>query len=145
MISKRDKHYIEMCFSAARDLTRVGGARVVALLVYKQIHAWGQNQDKTHPLQAQYGRHVDAIFLHAEIDALRNMLRQLDPDDLRHCTLYIARAKHASDSKRTPMIYGEAKPCCSATGGCQAAIKAFRIKRVVYTTDDQTIEEMIMS
>lgn len=144
MISKRDRHYINMCFTAARDISREGvrrmsGAKIAALLVYKNtnIIAWGQNQEKTHPLQAQFAKNKEAIYLHAEIDAIRNMLRQLDPDEMRHCTLYIARAKYTDDSKKE-MIFGEAKPCT----GCEAAIIAFEIKRVVYTTDNQKIIEL---
>lgn len=137
MISKRDAHYINMCYTVARDLDRVAGARVVALLVFKNITAWGQNSGKTHPLQAQYGRNEEAIYLHAEIDAIRNMLRQLDPDDLKRCTMYVARAKYVDGTKRE-MVFGEAKPC----SGCQGAIKAFRIKKVVYTTDSGIIAEL---
>ncbi|NJO63611.1 MAG: hypothetical protein HC836_37110 [Richelia sp. RM2_1_2] len=136
MITKRDRAYIDMCFTAARDLNRTGGARVVALLVYKNMLAWGQNSNKTHPLQAQYGKNDEAIYLHAEIDAIRSMLRLMDPDDLRHCTLYVARAKWNNGDKKK-MLFGEARPC----EGCQGAIKAFRIKRVIYTNDHGGIEE----
>ena len=143
MITKRDRHYMNLVFAAARDNERDGprrmsGAKIAALLVFKNtnIVAWGRNQEKTHPLQAQYAKHEEAIYLHAEIDAIRNMLRQLDPDELRHCTMYIARSKYVDDKKRIS-IYGEAKPCI----GCQGAIEAFRIKKVLYTTDDQTIKE----
>ena len=139
MITKRDRYNINLCYTAARDLNKFSGARVMALLMYKNTNvlAWGQNQEKTHPLQAQYAKNEEAIYLHAEIDALRNMLRHLDPDDLRHCTLYVARAKYINGMKKE-MIYGNAKPC----SGCQAAIKAFQIKRVVYTTDNQDLAEL---
>ena len=138
MITKKDRNYIDLCYTAARDLERSAGARVIALLVYKNTHikAWGRNSGKTHPLQAQFQKNEDAIYLHAEIDSIRNMLRQLDPDELRHCTLYIARAKYVDGTKKK-MVYGEAKPCT----GCQSAILAFRIKKVVYTSDDQQIVE----
>lgn len=146
MITKRDRHYIDICFTAARDLKRTGGARIIALLIYKNtnILAWGHNQEKTHPLQAQYAKNDKALFLHAEIDAIRNMLRQLDPDDMRHCTLYVARAKYDNNLKKE-IVYGEAKPCIgrqAAINGCQAAITAFQLKKVLYTTDDGTIEEL---
>ena len=139
MITKKDQNYINMCFTAARDLNKFSGARVTALLIYKNTNvlAWGQNQNKTHPLQAQYAKNSESIFLHSEIDALRSMLRQLDPDDLRHCTLYVARAKYVN-SARKEMIYGNAKPCT----GCTNAIEAFRIKKVVYSTDEQDIAEL---
>lgn len=131
MITNRDRHYINLCFTAARDLDRVGGARIVALLVYKNNIAWGQNQSKSHPFQAQYGKNTEAIYLHAEVDAIKNMLRHMDPDEMRRCTLYVARAKWDGGDKKN-MIYGEAKPC----SGCQSAITAFQIKKVVYTTDN---------
>lgn len=138
MITKRDRNYANMCFTAARDLDRTGGARIVALLVCKNLLAWGQNSSKTHPLQAQYGKNDEAIHLHAEIDAIRSMLRLMDPEELSRCTLYIARAKWDSgDLKKKRMVFGEARPCA----GCQSAIKAFRIKRVVYTTDAGELEE----
>lgn len=137
MITKRDRHFINLCFTAARDNNRVSGARIVALLVYKGTYAWGRNQEKTHPLQDQYKKNKDAIYLHAEIDCIRNMLRQMDPDDLGRCTMYIARAKYENGEKNE-MVFGEAKPC----EGCQSAITAFRIKKVIYTTDEQAIARL---
>lgn len=86
----------------------------------RRIVSAGLNSKKTHPLQAKYGNNRFSIHLHAEIAAI---LRASE-DDLEGSTLYVARS--LKDGSRAL-----AKPC----EGCQRAIKDFKIKRVVYTTE----------
>jgi tRNA(Arg) A34 adenosine deaminase TadA len=149
MITKRDQQFIHLCFTAARDLPKVAGARVVAALVYKnKVVAWGYNSKKTHPLQGKFGRNRDSIYLHAEIDAIKNGISELacrantskhyvDVSELSRYTLYVARAKCAPHNKQI-MLFGEAKPC----EGCMEAIEHFNLKRVVYTADNQELVEL---
>lgn len=80
----------------------------------------GFNSRKTHPLAKRFGRHEDAICLHAEIDAIRNCLRC--GDDPEGGTMYVARVL----KNGKPAL---AKPC----EGCQRAIVAFGIRDVFWT------------
>ena len=80
-------------------------------------------------MQARYGKNQDAIFLHSEIDAIKNAIRNISLDQLTRSTLYVARLKRDTDAKTH--IQGLACPC----DGCAKAIAAFNIKRVVYTLD----------
>jgi deoxycytidylate deaminase len=61
-------------------------ARLAAALVYRnEIIAMGTNKNKTHPFQKKYASNADAIFLHAEIDAICNALRNHKvPQTIRH-------------------------------------------------------------
>lgn len=136
MITKKDRNYINMCYAVARDIDQFSGARVCAAIVVKnKIIALGINQRKTHPLQAHYTDHKEKIFLHAEIDCIIRALKQINANDFRKATIYIARAKQkCGDTNK--FIYGIAKPCM----GCMTAIKNLNIKKIVYTTDDQNLD-----
>jgi tRNA(Arg) A34 adenosine deaminase TadA len=103
---------------------------------------------KSHPLQAEFGRNRDSIYLHAEIDAIRNGIADIaqranankhyvDVSELEKYTLYVARAK-CSDRNKNIFVFGEAKPC----EGCMGAIEHFSLKRVVYTADSQELIEL---
>ena len=51
-------------------------ARLAAALVKNnKIISFGINRKKTDPLQAKFGKNKDAIYLHAEIHAIKNALR----------------------------------------------------------------------
>lgn len=90
----------------------------------------GVNSKKTHPLQARFRKNEHAIFLHAEIDAIKKALGQMNVDDFSRCDIYIARAK-----KLTPIdtehSWGLSRPC----PGCLRAIMQFGFKRIIYTTE----------
>jgi len=84
---------------------------------------------KSHPFQKTYAKHKEAIYIHAEVDAIKNALNQrIDLDIISRSTLYICRQK-IIDKKWTP---GIARPC----SGCQRCIAAFDIKEVIYSLDD---------
>jgi len=111
-------------------------ARIAAALVYKnEILAIGTNKNKTHPLQGRYAKHEEAIFLHAEIDAIANALRRYDADTVAKSKLYIYRCKW-THSKKPVITQGLAKPC----EGCMRAIVAFDIKHVCYSLEDEGYE-----
>lgn len=84
---------------------------------------------KSHPFQKMYSKHPAAIYIHAEVSAIKNAVNQrIDSDIIARSTLYIARQK-IIDNKWTS---GLARPC----SGCQRCIAAFDIKQVVYSLDN---------
>lgn len=108
-----------------------------AIVRNNKIISIGMNSMKSHPLQAKYGKNQHAIFLHAEISAIKNALREIDVDDFHKCDIYIARIKKEKPFTKK-YIWGLARPCA----GCERAIAEFGIKRVVYTCDDGNHEVM---
>lgn len=128
-------------FSLCQDLhnepnsTRLpGGARMVAALYVKnELVSIGWNQRKTSPFQAQFGKNQEAIYLHAELHAIKSALRTWSEADLIRAktTLFICRAKRTH--RAGPFIRGLAKPC----SGCMGALGKdwYKIKTVVYSLD----------
>lgn len=108
--------------------------KIAAGIVYKKhLVATGINSYKTHPMMWEFGKNQDALFLHAEVDAIKNALRLITQDQLARCDMYIVRVKK-EDGKRG-WFQGLAKPC----RGCQRAIETFNLRNVYYTTDDNKI------
>lgn len=107
--------------------------KLTAILVYKRdIVSIGNNGLRTHPLQKKYGKNEEAIFLHAEIDAIAQGLNHISREELKASTLYVHRVKRNSPIKhKAEWVDGLACPC----DGCQGAIHAFGIKRVIYSTN----------
>lgn len=98
--------------------------RIVAAVVYKgRIVAIGKNQNKTHPVAAQYSKHRSAIYLHAEVDAINKAKRKLK--DLSKAEIYILRLKQDG-------TYGLCAPC----EGCSRCIKDNGIKKITYTENE---------
>lgn len=94
-----------------------------AIVKRNRVLGFGCNRMKTHPMQARFGKNGDAIFLHAEINAIRNSLKSYRIEDLAGSTLVVLR--------RTSKKYGMSRPC----NGCMKAILEFDIKSVIYSTD----------
>lgn len=93
-----------------------------AVIVYRnRIISIGSNSKKTHPLARTYSKHPEAIYLHAEIDAI---IKIKDSSILKDSSIYIARKKNNG-------FCGLSKPC----NGCMAAISHFDIAHVNYTID----------
>lgn len=110
----------------------VSRQRLAACLVYKnELISIGTNKFKTHPIAKQFSKHEEAIYLHAEIDCIKNALRVVDVDFLSKCTMYVLRVKHP-DHDHKQFVRGMAKPC----PGCEMGINTFGIKKVYFTTDD---------
>lgn len=110
----------------------VSRQRLAAILVYKnEVLAIGYNKRKSHPFQRQFAKHEEAIYLHAEIDCIKNALRLYDEEMISKATMYVLRVKRPDDDHKA-FVRGLAKPCC----GCERAIAAFDIKKVYYTTDE---------
>lgn len=130
-MSKRDRRILEDLFTLASDMKNdplAHRAHLASCLVYRnRIVAYGVNQLKTHPFQAQFGRNADAIYWHSETQCIHNALKRINEDMLSSCTLYIARSKIVEGRE----VIGLAKPC----PGCTGAIKHYRIPKVVYTNN----------
>lgn len=114
-------------------------ARLSAAIVKNnRLISIGINRKKSDPLQAKYSKNKDAIFLHAEIHAIKNALKEYDVKDLEDSVLYICRVKRPAE-KSKKWVWGLAKPC----EGCARAIAEFGIKNVIYTTDKHMHYEII--
>lgn len=136
----RDMRYINDALNRASSSERVAAARVSAIMVIKnRVIAVGTNSRKSHPFQATYGKNIEAIYLHAETDCIKNALKQVSVDDLRKATMYVARAKKENSRLNSPDIWGMAKSC----SGCTRAIVEYGIKRVVYTTNEFGVCEVL--
>lgn len=106
----------------------VGNARIAASVVRKgEVISIGTNSYKSDPLQAKFSKNEHAIYLHAEISAIKKALKKVGVSDLKDCSLYVVRRKH----KDGIMCDAMAKPCL----GCQKAIESFGICNVFYTKD----------
>jgi len=84
---------------------------------------------KSHPLQAHFAKmvgHPERIYLHAEIAAILQCGTQ------QIHTLVVVRRRKSSAALAL------AKPCPI----CQEAIKAFKIKKVLYSTNEETMERL---
>jgi deoxycytidylate deaminase len=122
-------HYMSILAKLSTSLEKVAGARISSCVVLKNnILSFGFNKRKSHPFQAKFGKNEECIFLHAEIDAIKNALKCTSVEDLQRSTLYIYRSKKVNGVETN----GLAKPCV----GCMRAIVSFNIKNVVYSTDD---------
>lgn len=110
-----------------------GGANVLAGIYQRnKLIAFGLNQNKSHPFQAKFAKNRHAIFLHAETDAIKNVLKFVEVNRMHTCSLYIVRIKW-TDTYKTSLVQGLAKPC----EGCQRAIATFGISEVYYTLDNE--------
>lgn len=105
--------------------------KMAAGIVYKgRLIATGINSYKTHPLMLKYGKNADSIYLHSEIDAIRNASRLLDKKEFKRCDLYIMRVHQVPVGHNDHMwVRALAKPC----KGCQEAIKDYGFANVYWT------------
>jgi len=133
MINSRDEKF--MAFTrrmAIQNNNSQHRARLAASLVIRNdIVSIGQNSIKSHPLQKKFAKNIDAIFKHAEVDCIINALRHVDADELSKATLYIYRVKKFSKDS-IDWVDGYSEPC----SGCKQAISHFKIKKVVFSTDE---------
>lgn len=110
----------------ADDVSPIKTARIAAAVVLKgEIISIGVNSYKSDPLQAKYSKNEHAIYLHAEIAAIKKALKRINKEDLKKCDMYIVRRKLDNGV----MCNAMSKPCV----GCQRAIDTYRINNVYYT------------
>lgn len=138
MITNKDIRFMDVAYRHAASTERAFGYRFGVLIVIKnRIIAFGTSKEKTHPFQMLHGKNEEAIYLHAEIDAVRNALRFVDENALRKATMYIARAKN--EHPVGPVIPGKAKPC----KGCMGLLSAWEFRKIVYTTGEDNPYEVL--
>lgn len=121
---------LETLTKAAIDNHKMQEKLAAAIVKNGKIISIGTNSKKSHPLQARFKKNEHAIFLHAEIDAIKKSLSQIKVEDLNKCDIYITRVKKLKPLD-TDYVWGVSKPCM----GCLRAILQFGIRRIVYTTD----------
>lgn len=141
-ITTRDEKIIDTIYRLAEDFDSESSANVVSCIALgNKIIAYGFCAKKSHPLQARFGRNEDSIYLHSEIDAIKNAVKRVSVDDLRKATIYVARAKkHQYRYRRYNIVRGLARPC----EGCMRAIRSFNLRYICYTTDsDEIIKESV--
>lgn len=107
-----------------------------AVVCRNRIISIGINSMKSHPMAAKYGKNEHAVYLHAEVAAIKNALREIDVDDFSKCDIYITRVKKEAPFTKK-FVWGLAKPCV----GCERAIAEFGFKRTIYTCDDGDYNE----
>jgi len=108
--------------------------KMSAGIVYRRdLVATGVNSYKSHPLMTGPGYNSEQIFMHAEVDAVRNALRLIDQNDLSQCAIYVVRVKRSQDLRRWQ--YGMAKPC----KGCARVIASFGIDSVWWSRDQEPV------
>lgn len=126
LIDYSHQYKIDRLLQICQDQPKIFRVKMAAA-IYKgnRLVSYGFNSEKSHPFQAKWSRHPEAIYTHAEIDAIRNALKR--DVDLTRCNLYIARV--------TIRGQGLAEPC----SGCHLAIKAFGLKNAFWTLDKSGI------
>lgn len=130
----RDTKLIHTLFLLAQDVDPVRNARMTACVALRgEPMGFGFNQFKSHPMQARFSSNENSIYLHAEIDAIKNTLKRYSTEDIRGATLYVVRAKK---NQKRQWLYGIAKPC----EGCLKAIQTYGISEVFYTTNGYAYE-----
>jgi deoxycytidylate deaminase len=128
-VSQKIEKILSDCYGLACFSQQCGNARVCAAVVDKTtVVSFGFNKMKTSPWAARFSKAPEAIFVHAELAALKAALAKTDPAGM---SLYIARAKYTDETK-TAFTRGLAMPC----EGCRKAIQEFKIKEVYYTLDE---------
>jgi deoxycytidylate deaminase len=84
-----------------------------------------------------YGKNAEAVYLHAETSAISNSLNHMGKTELEKSTIYVYRVKRPVDNVKI-WSSGLSKPC----EGCMRAITDFKIKRIVYSTDEENTFEV---
>ena len=96
-------------------------ASLSAILIVNNKRFVGYNSKKSHPLQKKFGSNNKAIYLHAEMDAIRKAYRV--EGNISGSKLYVAR----TTADENPAM---ACPC----EACEEAIHHFGINQVFFTT-----------
>lgn len=111
------------------------GKQKVACAIVKgnKILFIGENKYKTSPIQKEYAKHDKALFLHAEVDAIKQAIAMYGKKEISDCDIYIARTKKVGKTYE----YGLAKPCV----GCMKLIHEVGFSNVIYTNDSNSFEK----
>jgi deoxycytidylate deaminase len=130
------RRHIETLRLLAEAQNPVFRTRFAAAIILKnRVISYGYNQEKTHPFAHDFARHPDALFWHAETNAIFNARKKISDADLKKAKLVVVRIKnvHPTDDVHynNKDVFGLAKPC----KGCQKCIETYGIKTVVYSLD----------
>lgn len=116
----------DVLFEMAKNVEPIQSARIVAGIHRKgKLLSVGFNQRKSHPLQAKWASRPERIFLHAEIDAIRNYLYHHTLDSLESCSMLVVRVKRSNNR----WVCGCAKPC----SGCRRALEFYGLKNIEWS------------
>lgn len=126
---QRHRKILDLLETVAIDVESVTRSRHAAAIVYKNtILSIGTNRNVTHPFQKRFATHEDAIWIHAEIDAINKAIKRHGTDLVKRSSLYVLRVKHEGNC----IVRANSRPC----SGCQQAIATFEIRNVFYTMDN---------
>jgi deoxycytidylate deaminase len=124
------ERYLKLLKTIAEGVEPVKTARIAAAVLYRGTPvSFGFNSMKSHPMAAKFGKHPEAIYLHAEVDAIIKARKKLTDDELKKSVLLVARAKYDDGCKTSR--FGICKPC----SGCQRCIEEVGLRKVVYTLE----------
>ena len=121
---------LKLAMETAANTPKFAHARICAVLTYrgKVVAIATNNNPRSHPLAAKWGRNIHSIFPHAEL----KVILRAEADGFcrwEKATLWVARAADPLNDKH--MVPALARPC----EGCWRAIDAYRIGTVVWTID----------
>lgn len=123
-----DSRVFDELWERAWEHAQPGQSKHAAVLVGPYGYRfYGTNKMKTHPLQQRFAKNMEAVFLHAEIDAIVSFLREQPIYELNRYDLYVCRVRWEGRQQ----LWGNSKPCL----GCRRAIESFDIRSVFYTLD----------
>ena len=123
---KDHPYFLRKAFEVAEGASGLRGRYKTGaiIVVGNRIISEGRNSLKTHPFAKSFSKNSEAIYLHAEHEAILKASRYLGKKEWRKARLYVARTTKSS-------TFGLAKPC----NGCACAINHFKIGFVAYSLD----------
>lgn len=128
MIKRSELSHIRTLQNITKNLTHGLRCRHAAMLtINNKIVSIGVNKAKSDPLQKKYTRLAHLTWTHAEVDCLKGI-----DVNLKRATIFVVR----TDDKGNLM---ESCPCT----GCRSLIDTLKIPRIIHSTSDGTISEII--
>lgn len=120
-------YYIKLLGKIARAVNNspLRSKHASAIVLNNEVISVGVNQKKSHPLQSEFGVTKHNIYLHAEIAAINNAIKNRSFLDLSKAYLYIVRI-------RKETVFGWSLPC----SGCLSAIAHYKIKNIIHSVND---------
>ncbi len=122
-IKKKDKKILWDTVEKSRTNNSSIRTNLSATITVNNKFFHGFNSRKSHPLQKKFGDNDKAIYLHAEMDAIRKAYRV--EGNISGGKLYVARTKADGE-------IGMACPC----EACEEAIEHFGISQTFFTTEN---------
>lgn len=108
MISKKlEQRLRELC-----ETVQFRSRHSAAVVRSGKVLAYGVNRDKTHTANLDWGKNPDAIYLHAEIDAIVRAINRRGEEVVKGSTLVVCRLTRDGQLSNSC-------PC----DGCKKAIK----------------------